>query len=806
MRYFKNIFQFVLYLFPVLILAQDIELFQQFNGRYDYLAFGNTLNEEENTGGTGNCTILTESSAEFELQSGQTLVAAYLYWAGVGDGDFEVALNGTPITSERNFSTLLGTLAYFAAFADVTDIIAASGNGTYTLSGLDLTDIIPLYCTNTTNFGGWAVNVIYEDPSITLNQEKKLEGVEDVSQVNPEISIVLDNLNVLDNTGAKIGFLAWEGDSILAVTETLQVNGNLISNPPLNPVDNAFNGTNSFTNSTELYNMDMDFYNIENNINPGDTTATITLTSGQDFVMVNNIITVLNTELPDATIEIDLISGGTECGERDLEIDYTVYNTNSTDEIPANTPIAFYANTSLIGQSQTMAIIPIDGSESGSINVTIPTNIPADFVLKAVVDDTGNGSGIVNESNETNNEFTVDFHLLVYPVIMGIHDLEQCDVVGIESFDLTEVTSQINPINTISYHISEEDAINDENPIINPEDYVNIENPQTIWIRVANSDCYLIDSFTIEVLPCPLPDASITIDEQLFACRMRDLTIEYTVFNTDATATLPAQTPIAFYISGVLIAQSQTQNSIPIGGSEEGSVEVTLDENLPNVFTILAIVDDLGIGVGIVFELNEFNNTFEVMVEFGTIPPVVPLPDLLECDEGNDTATFDLTQQNSIISTDPNDTISYFLTLDEAINNINPISNPAEYQNTSDPQTIYVRQENEICFATTSFQLSTENCLPFIPDGFSPNADSINDEFEITGLLDVFHDFKLHIYSRQGNLIYEGGNANGFWDGVPNTGFLYSENLVPVGTYYYALFLNDSQYPKPFTGFVYINY
>ena len=46
-------------------------------------------------------------------------------------------------------------------------------------------------------------------------------------------------------------------------------------------------------------------YNIQNNISIGDTSATITLTSGQDFVMINNIITVLNSQLPDATINID---------------------------------------------------------------------------------------------------------------------------------------------------------------------------------------------------------------------------------------------------------------------------------------------------------------------------------------------------------------------------------------------------------------------------------------------------------------------------------------------------------------------
>jgi hypothetical protein len=35
---------------------------------------------------------------------------------------------------------------------------------------------------------------------------------------------------------------------------------------------------------------------------------------------------------------------------------------------------------------------------------------------------------------------------------------------------------------------------------------------------------------------------------------------------------------------------------------------------------------------------------------------------------------------------------------------------------------------------------------------------------------------------------------------------LYKDSLVPVGTYFYVLFLNDAKFPEPFTGFVYVNY
>ena len=807
----KYIFSIICLFFFTGVFSQDISLFRQFNGQYDYTAFGNTLNVEENGQG-GQCFILTSSSANFQLQPNQEVVAAYLYWAGSGPGDFNVTFNQVPLTAERTFTESYNSggqdYIYFSAFADVTEQIQTTGNGNYTLSDLDLTLVIPAYCSppgSGTNFGGWAVTVVYEDVTLPNNQVNIFDGLESVSRVDQTLDITLNNLMVLDTEGAKIGFLAWEGDRGLAVNETLRINGNILSNLPLNPPDNAFNGTNSFTGSDVLYNMDIDVYPISNYINPGDTSATIQLTSGQDFVMVNNIITVLNTELPDATISIDNIIGGTECGNRELTIDYTVYNFNSTDILPAGTPIAFYADESLVAQSTTLGAIPIDGQESGTVTFTVPNGIAADFILKAVVDDTGNGTGIIDEINEENNEDETPIHLLVNPIITGLQNLETCDVIGEEFFNLTEATSQIDPIYTLSFHFSEADAQNNENPIQNPENFQNTENPQTIYIRVSNPDCFLVDSFTVEVVPCPLPDATIELPE-ISACRDRELLLPFTVYNLESTAPLPANTSIAFYTDGALLALSQTRQSIPIGSSENGEVEVLLPDSLPNTFTIIAVVDDDGNGNGMVEELREDNNSFTQTISFESIPPIPNLPDLLECDKGFDTAIFDLTQQDNFIRTGPDDVVNYFTTSEHALQNTNPISNPSEYQNTTDPQTIYVRLENEICFATASFLLTTENCAPFIPQGFSPNGDGINDTFEISNLLNIYENFELNIYSREGNLIHTAHNTDGFWDGVATKGLLFTGSIVPVGTYYYVLVLNDPKYPEAFIGWVYVNY
>ena len=144
--------------------------------------------------------------------------------------------------------------------------------------------------------------------------------------------------------------------------------------------------------------------------------------------------------------------------------------------------------------------------------------------------------------------------------------------------------------------------------------------------------------------------------------------------------------------------------------------------------------------------------------------------------------------------------------MEDAVINQNPITDPGQFENETDPQTIFVRLENEICFTTASFLIKTDNCEPFIPEGISPNGDGLNDVFKITTIVNVFEDFILKVYSREGNLIYEGGNAQGLWNAIPNKGLLQQNKVVPVGTYFYVLLLNDPEFPEPFIGTVYVNY
>ena len=491
-------------LFSSIIFGQDISLFQQFNGRYDFVFVGNTLNPIENSF-QSTVEVFTTSSADLTLNPNDVIEKAYLYWAGCGTGDFDVKLNGQTLTPDRTFSLqrVASNLVfdYFSAFKEVTAQVQATGNGTYTISDVDVSSFIDFHAQRSTNFAGWALIVVYKNPNLPLNQLNVYDGMQAVPD---EINITLNSLNVIDNVDAKIGFLAWEGDSGIAVNETLRINGNPIGNPPLNPVNNAFNGTNSFTNSTSLYNMDLDVYPIQNNITVGDTSAQIQLTSGQDFVMINAIVTKLNSQLPDATVGINNVE--TTCDSRTIIADYQVSNYYSTAILPSNTPVSIYANNIYIRTIFTQTILPIDGNETGQVTLLIPNTIADSFDLKFVVDDNGSGIGIVTEISEINNKFTIPVVLSLSPLFNLLPNKETCNEgssKGTFNFSDYEAVVKANPSDTILFYDSLLNAQNSTNPIFNTSNFVALSTPKTIYVRLENANCSSITSFILETKNCP---------------------------------------------------------------------------------------------------------------------------------------------------------------------------------------------------------------------------------------------------------------------------------------------------------------
>ncbi len=771
----------------LLAVGQEIEQLEVFAGRYDYLAIGNTLNAQEN-GNDNPCELLLESSATLNLEPDQTVIAAYLYWAGSGTGDFEIVLNDVTITAERTFADAIDDARpFFAASTDITTQILETGNGDYTFGGLDLNDVLPTYCPSGTNFAGWSLIVVYEDLDLPLNQVNIFDGLESVSQFDNNLTIELNNLNVLDNENAKIGFLAWEGDANLAVEETLSINGNLLSNPPLNPVNNQFNGTNSFTEANDLYNMDIDVYNIENNIDVGDTSAIIELTSGLDFVMINTIITVLNSQLPDAVIEID--SADTSCDSRDIQIMYTVAN-QGTDVLPSNTLVAFYGNGIATGSDALTTAIPMGESQTNTVTITIDNTIPEVFDLIAIVDD----PATVTESNEENNE-SLPFSINLTAIdLLAIIPLELCDDNsndGISIFNLeTPAQTALNGQSDIivSYFTSQIDAVNEDNPILEPTIFENITNPQTVFLRfqsIVDPNCLIIEPLVLEVLYQPvipsLDPLEVCDDSSNDGVAIFNLLDQSTSITNGQTAV-----SVSYYTS--------------LEEADDGVNSIAMPDMFMNTINPQIIYCRL--------QSDTSNACYDVSffdIIVNPIGNIIILPNLTACNEGFGIGSFDLTQIEEIANLAPDQSITgYYLNPQDAQQQINAISDPFSFTNTMENEIIYIRIDGDDileCYELAQFMLEIENCPPFVPQGFSPNSDTINDTFEITGLKNVF-DYELLIYSRFGNLIYKGDNDVDFWDGTPNQGI--GGTQAPSGVYYWVLYLNDSNF-NDMTGWVYLN-
>jgi hypothetical protein len=249
--------------------------------------------------------------------------------------------------------------------------------------------------------------------------------------------------------------------------------------------------------------MDLDVYSIENYIVPGTTSATVSLQSGQDYVMLNTVVTKLNSQLPDATIVLE--NPTSTCNSREVTIDFTVSNLNSTEILQANTPITFYIGTQAIATTYTQSIISIGGSENGTITLIIPTTIPLTFTLTAVVDDTGDGTGIRPELNENNNSFQIEIELTVAPTFNPLENLISCNLGltrGLFDFSNYSELVKTNLSDIVSFHESYNDAVQNINPITNSSNYEAITTPKEIFIRIDNG-CFSITSFLLLTENCP---------------------------------------------------------------------------------------------------------------------------------------------------------------------------------------------------------------------------------------------------------------------------------------------------------------
>jgi gliding motility-associated-like protein len=294
----------------------------------------------------------------------------------------------------------------------------------------------------------------------------------------------------------------------------------------------------------------------------------------------------------------------------------------------------------------------------------------------------------------------------------------------------------------VLYYLNQSDADSRINSIDKDSNFQNTSNPQTIVVRVENlsdQDCYGTSNFTIEVGTNPVfndpADWFVCDDISNDGFETFDLSTKITEISQGISDHLN----ITFYTS--LFNAENSIDALPLNFT-----------NTVNPQTIFVQIDNGTICNSVTsFELNVIQ-----------VPQVNESSALTTCDTDTDGFTaFDLTDAELEILDVRQDNIeiSYFESIAEADANTNAISNPEDYTNTSNPQTVYIKITNTIsnCYALVPIDLIV-NTPPAIFDfqtyNICANETNSFDLLEINGaLMDESFNVLFSYYNNEADAI-----------------------------------------------------
>ncbi len=304
------------------------------------------------------------STAGMSLPSGSQVLWAGLYWGGDYSGS---GTNAAPNASNRNKALFKvpGDSAYrtitastvdestassgrYQAFADVTSIVAAAGNGTYATANVQAAK-------GSDHYAIWQLVVAYRDTTQPARNLTVFDGLVTING-SAGATIPVSGFRTPPAGAVKttLGFITYEGD--LGIEgDGASLNGTPLQDA-LNPQTNFFNSTISnrgsrvTTKNPDYVNqlgIDADLFNADGMLGNNATSANIQVTTSGDVYLpgVLTFATELYAPKIDQTKTFTDLNGGS-IEEGDI-LEYKIAATNNgqdgavgftlRDPIPANT-------------------------------------------------------------------------------------------------------------------------------------------------------------------------------------------------------------------------------------------------------------------------------------------------------------------------------------------------------------------------------------------------------------------------------------------------------------------------------------
>ena len=308
------------------------------------------------------------------------------------------------------------------------------------------------------------------------------------------------------------------------------------------------------------------------------------------------------------------------------------------------------------------------------------------------------------ENNNNSNCFdTTSFNLTVFdtPTANAVQTLEECDnlddgnnangqrEININNFEGAILGAQDNTLFSVSYHLTQDDANNNDNPIISPY-YNTTPFSYQIFARIENNlktECYDTTVFTVNINPIP-----VAFDTTLIQCDEDGVNDGFTIFNLDE-----ANSALTNDVSGLstkfFLLESDAQNST----GEINAAPFTNTAN-PQIIYVQVINDNTGC-----FDISQIS--LEVSLTSGNNS------ELKSCDDDgieDGFKSFTLSDATpSILAGLPSDyNLAYYETYENALLEQNPLSNT--FTNTiAYNQIIYARIENNNqCYGINELELT----------------------------------------------------------------------------------------------------
>ncbi|MGB0980487.1 MAG: choice-of-anchor L domain-containing protein [Winogradskyella sp.] len=503
------------------------------------------------------------------------------------------------------------------------------------------------------------------------------------------------------------------------------------------------------------------------------TTLNITVLDNPEVSLERHFIDACDTDY-DGFSNFDLTSIIPSVIEDSSNVTITFYETNE-DAISGSNAIAYPANyTNTIASEQIVyirvesettscaSIAPIeiytnmlatettigdlefcdtgnDGVEEiyfSTVQSAIANGIPNVFVnFYSTEEDRNNSSNAINkytpyQATGASSEYyiridsptcvydsTIEVLLIPVQEFQSIGNQTVCDL-GLSvdlSFFNNLVTNGLEGFN-VSYFLTEENAKQNSEAL--PNSYTNTTNQFTVYARIQSSgnSCYDVTSFQITVLDAPettSPSNIVICDDDIDGFSTVDLTtvIPQVIANTNQRA-------VTFHNS--LLNANLNTNAITNANAYSAQTE-NVYIRVENTVTGCYSVESLSIIVN-------------------TLPVFTEITAYQACEDDSDgVADFIFsTKDAEVLNGQTLKNVLYFTNQADADNRVNEINKNVAFQNTLNPQQIFVRVENATdnsCYGTSSFAIKVDSNPPYnMPSNWSVCDDTTNDGTEVFDL------------------------------------------------------------------------